>query len=153
MFTYSLPSRNSLLLEKQPYQSCSMSLSSLGKGCANSIQRINCSIEKPKVVAMDNHHGWNQFLLSTKEQQAVFTITAILLKYFQAHHLPRYDVDLNLKTVHCSQHRMKQLSTCTCNIMLWRKPRSSFVRRSLLVRKEENLRILFHFESLQLNEY
>ena len=30
-----------------------------------------------------------------------------LLKYFQEHHLPRYHVDLNLKSVHCSQQRMK----------------------------------------------
>ena len=30
--------------------------------------------------------------------------------------MPRYNVDLNLKGVHCSQGRMEKLCTCICNI-------------------------------------
>ena len=45
-------------------------------------------------------------------------MTSFLLKFFREHHLPRFNVDRNLKSVHCSQQRMKLFCTCSCNIMI-----------------------------------
>ena len=39
--------------------------------------------------------------LGLELQWATFTMPSILLEYFHEHHLPRYHVDLNLKSVHC----------------------------------------------------
>ena len=51
-------------------------------------------------------------------QKTAFTMTSVLLKFFQEHHLPRFNVDLSLNSVHCSQQCMTLLCTCSCNIMI-----------------------------------
>ena len=40
------------------------------------------------------------------------------LKFFKEHHLPRFNVDRNLKSVHYSQQPMKLFCTCSCNIKI-----------------------------------
>ena len=52
-------------------------------------------------------------LIKDKEMCLV-TMTQFLLKYSQEHHLPRFDVALNLKSVHCSWQRMKLFCKCNC---------------------------------------
>ena len=51
-------------------------------------------------------------------QWTPFTMTSVLLKFFHEHHLPRFNVDRNLNSGHCSQQRMKLPCTCSCNILI-----------------------------------
>ena len=47
-----------------------------------------------------------------------FRSDVISFEFFQEHHLPRFNVDQNLKSVHCSQQHMKLFCTSSCNIMI-----------------------------------
>ena len=90
----------SFFLKLKQFNNCSMLLSSQHKSERSKSQ------EKTAV---------SQFSYSCKIHAV---LTSVRLKFSQEHHLPQFNVDLYLNSVHCSQQCMKLVCMRSCNMMI-----------------------------------